>query len=187
MYQPNYIRRANRWATREYVEITKDFALAAAEAFQHFSSDPTEPFNFVYVSGEGATFRPGPFTPIFGRVKGETELALAGLGEKNPLFRAVSVRPGFVDPAAHDAVQPYIPILGLARRVAGVALGPAIRTLAKGNWSPTQPLGVFLTDAALGRWDNNRLEGLGFQSLGGGTSALVENVGFRRLMGLDKN
>ena len=55
------------------------------------------PFTFVYVSGEGATQKPGMLTPIFGRIKGETETALFEFGQQNPMFKLYNVRPGGVD------------------------------------------------------------------------------------------
>ena len=80
-------------SSREYVKITKDYALRAAEAFRALGT-PERPFNFVYVSGEGSTLTPGRFTPIFGRVKGETEKALAEMRSAEPAsFHACSVQP----------------------------------------------------------------------------------------------
>jgi len=165
----------------EYVKITKDFALAAAEAFQRLPAGG-EPFDFVYVSGEGATQQPGRLTPLFGRVKGETEVALAEMRKANPLFRASAVRPAFVDAAAHDAVRPYLPAQPASTRVANLVLGPAIRVAARGSWSPTEPLGRFLAEMATGRWEG-RLQGPGVERLG--ESPVLGNAAFRRLYGLD--
>jgi len=170
---------------REYVKITKDYALAAAEAFQHLPSDPTQPFNFVYVSGQGSTFKPGRFTPIFGRVKGETELALSEMRKKNPLFQASTVRPSMVDAVAHDAIKPYIPQPSIAVRAAGAIIGPPIRTFAKSYCSPTEPLGQFLTGMAMAKWKLDDLSGTGVERLG--DFPVIENSAIRRLMGLDAN
>ncbi|OKL56451.1 hypothetical protein UA08_08219 [Talaromyces atroroseus] len=54
-----------------------------------------EPFDFVYVSGSGATTTPGRFSALFARLKGEAEMALAGL-----------LRPAFIDVKEHSAIKP---------------------------------------------------------------------------------
>ncbi|KAL2018374.1 hypothetical protein VTK56DRAFT_909 [Thermocarpiscus australiensis] len=172
----------------EYIKITKAFPLAAATAFQSLPSDSPndgsrQPFNFVYVSGDGATFSPGPFTPFFGRVKGEAELKLAEMRESNPSFRASTVRPGFVDWTGHAEIKPVLPELGLIRTALGHAFTPIARYLARDRWSPTEPLGRFLTGMAMGKWDDV-LEGEGVETLPGGFK-VVENTGIRRVMGLD--
>src|SRR5436309_10924162 len=81
----------------DYIKITKDYTLEAAKAF----SGPSDNFKFVYVSGEGATTTPGMFTPLFGRVKGDTEAALLDLGKKMPTLKVFSLRPGAVDRSSH--------------------------------------------------------------------------------------
>lgn len=166
---------------REYVKITKTFTLRAAEAFQKLST-PAQPFNFVYVSGEGATFTPGRFTPIFGRIKGETEIALSELRKSNPSFHASSIRPAFIDSAQHDAIKGYIPQVSTLKYALDSLVGPPIRAFAKGSWSPTQPLSNFMTEMAMGRW-NRQFQGPGIDRLG--DFPIVNNVGFRRLAGLD--
>ncbi|KAI8223095.1 hypothetical protein K4K54_006386 [Colletotrichum sp. SAR 10_86] len=75
----------------EYVKITKDFPLAAAAAFSKIPSTDDKPFRFVYVSSGGATATPGLFTPYYGVVKGEAEVALAKL--RTSKFNVESVRP----------------------------------------------------------------------------------------------
>ncbi|PHH84610.1 hypothetical protein CDD83_1659 [Cordyceps sp. RAO-2017] len=173
----------------EYVRITRDYALAAARAMAGLrspspdspappsdSSGSGTPFRFVYVSGEGATQTPGRFSAIFARTKGETETALG-----DGLAGTYSVRPAFVDAAAHAAIRPYIPDPGLIYGVGLAALAPAIRCAARGMHSPTEPLGDFLTQLAMGRMDG-ALDGQGAFRLG--SSWVVENAGFRRMMGL---
>lgn len=168
---------------REYVKITKDFALRAAEAFQALGSE-SQPFNFVYVSGEGATVEPGCLTPLFGRVKGETEKALAELRGASPRFRASSLRPAFVDAAQHGAIRPYAPARGAAWDAMLAVLGPPIRVLAKRGWSPTRPLGRFLAEMAMGRWDAQvAAGGPAVEKLG--EFPILGNAAFRRLAGLD--
>ncbi|KAG6363910.1 hypothetical protein INS49_009013 [Diaporthe citri] len=151
-------RHALNSPPREYVRITKDFTLRAAEAFQALGSEE-QPFNFVYVSGEGSTTRPGRLTPTFGRVKGETERALAEMRRANPSFRASSIRPAFVDAAQHDAIRPYVPATGAAWRAMLAVVGPPIRSLAKGSWSPTLPMGRFMAEMAMGRWEDGMRAG----------------------------
>ena len=167
---------------REYVKITKTFALAAAEAFQRLPAEG-EPFRFVFVSGDGATFRPGRFTPIFGRVKGETELALAEMRRANPLLLADTVRPGIVDPAGHTSILDFIPPYTAFKKAVGAVLVPVLRPVMRGYWSPTEPLGQFLTEMALGKWDS-RLTASEFEKVG--DFAVVTCGDIRRLKGLDK-
>src|SRR5689334_1949880 len=103
----------------KYVEITHDYSLAAAKAFS--TLHPESPFTFVYVSGEGATQKPGMFTPIFGRVKGQTEQALFDLGKANPQFKVYNVRPAGVDWRQHSEIHPFIPALPAWKKM---LLGP---------------------------------------------------------------
>lgn len=170
-------------SSREYVKITKDYTLRAAEAFQTLGSEE-QPFNFVYVSGEGSTLEPGRLTPIFGRVKGETEKALAEMRRTNPSFHASSIRPAFVDAAQHDAIKPYIPAKGLAWGAMMAVVGPPVRSFAKGSWSPTLPMGRFMTEMAMGRWDEGmRAGGPAVEKIG--EFPILGNAAFRRLAGLD--
>ncbi|KAJ4390881.1 hypothetical protein N0V93_004480 [Gnomoniopsis smithogilvyi] len=165
----------------EYVKITKDYALRAAEAFQTLGSD-TQPFNFVYVSGDGTTHTPGRFTPIFGRVKGETELLLAAMRKANPSFHASAIRPAFIDAAAHDAIKPYLPVPGLAKAVLLPPFAAAARTFMRSKCSPTEPLARFMTDMAMGKLDA-RLQDANVEKVG--DFPILENSMFRELAGLD--
>lgn len=165
---------------REYVKITKDYTLAASEAFQKLGSEE-EPFNFVYVSGTGATTQPGRFSAIFARVKGETELALAEMRRANPSFHASSIRPAFIDAASHDAIKPYIPVKTPLYKAAYALLGPPMRYGARSYWSPTQDLGRFLTEMAMGRYkDQFKAKDIQME----GEFPILENSAFRRLSGL---
>ncbi|KAJ5167686.1 Botcinic acid biosynthesis cluster B protein 16 [Penicillium canariense] len=166
----------------EYIHITKTMTLEAAQAFEKLKSDESSAFNFVFVSGEGATSEPGRFTPLFGRVKGETESALMEMETQNPDFRPLIVRPAFVDPKSHQAILPWIPQGSVAKRVAETAFGPVIRVFFKASHSPTAPLGEFLAGLAMGKFDG-KLKGEGVETHGG--SSLITNVGFRRLMELN--
>ncbi|KAJ5385396.1 hypothetical protein N7517_003307 [Penicillium concentricum] len=159
----------------EYVKITKDYTLAAANAFSTIKPS-NHPFRFIHVSGEGATQTPGRFSPIFARVKGDTEHLLGTLSEQKPTIRIDSVRPGFVDSATHGAIKPYIPSSGpvngvVSNFVLGL-LAPGIRYFMRSMHSPTEHLGSFLTEMAMGRYEA-KLQGPGVFRLGGGY--VVEN------------
>lgn len=156
--------------------------MEAAKAFQQLPADDAKPFRFVYVSGDGATHNPGRFTPIFGRIKGETELALAEMRKENPLFHASTVRPSFVDAKTHEAIAQYIPQPPLMTAVTGSVLGPVLRSF-KRVWSPTESLGQFLTGMAMGKFDH-QLNGSGISRIG--DFPIVENSGIWRLMDLAK-
>lgn len=172
---------ANLNTPREYIKITKTFALEAAKAFQGLASDE-EPFNFVYVSGSGATTEPGWFTGLFARVKGEVEVALAQMRRANPNFHTVSARPAAVDASAHDAIKQYIPTPPLFLRILLPVLGPPIRTFYTGFHSPTEPLGRVLTELAMGRYKDRLVAGKDVQKIG--EFPILENTALRRLAGL---
>jgi hypothetical protein len=184
---PLQIRRESRSRdakipTREYVKITKDYALEAAKAFADIPGiSDSQPFRFIFVSGEGVTHTPGRFTPIFSRVKGETELALAEMLKMTPKLRADSVRPAMVDAFAHDAIKPFLPERSWAFRASQTTLGPVVRALFQAHVSPTKELGEFLTGMAMGKFDS-QLSGKGIINVG--ESTVVENVAFKRLTGL---
>ncbi|PNP84873.1 hypothetical protein FNYG_01967 [Fusarium nygamai] len=162
----------------EYVTITKDFPVAAAKAFSKIS--PTkEPFRFIYVSGHGATLEPTSFTPIFGRVKGETEKALSEL-HAPAKFHVESVRPAGVDATNHEAIKPYIPNPGMLYNAMYLLMGPLMRTALQSLHSPTEKLGPFLMNMAMGKYDKPLdAGGNGISSING--SRILENVAFQRL------
>ncbi|KAI1103831.1 putative nucleoside-diphosphate-sugar epimerase [Jackrogersella minutella] len=161
----------------EYVKITKDYALEASKAFQTLATEQ-EPFNFVYVSGAGATTQPSQFSAIFARVKGETELALAEMRKANPSFHACSVRPAYIDPSKHDAIKSYIPAQTLLHRSLVTIFGPMIKVGLQSHWSPTFELGGFLTEMAMGRY-KSQLKANDIQMEG--EFPILENSAFRRL------
>ncbi|KAI1362029.1 putative nucleoside-diphosphate-sugar epimerase [Xylaria arbuscula] len=164
----------------EYVKITKDYALAASEAFSGLAHE-NEPFNFVYVSGRGATQEPGRFSAIYSRVKGETEVALAELRKKYPSLHNSSVRPAAVDGSAHEAIQPYLPTAPLAYRMLAPLLLKPIQVGVPSFHSPTQPLGRFLTEMAMGKHAVGPAQDISMI----GEMPILENPAFRRLAGLD--
>ncbi|KAH9889736.1 putative nucleoside-diphosphate-sugar epimerase [Xylariomycetidae sp. FL2044] len=166
----------------EYVKITKDYALEASKAFQHLATE-TRPFNFVYVSGYGASTKPGRFAPIFARVKGQTELALADMRKDNPVFHASSVRPCFVDAARHDAIKPFLTEKITVAKMFEAGLGPFIRLAYRSMWSPTFELGDFLAEMAMGKHQGNLAAAKDVEMVG--RFPILENSAFRRMAGLD--
>ncbi|ETS73655.1 hypothetical protein PFICI_14601 [Pestalotiopsis fici W106-1] len=165
----------------EYVKITKDFTLAAAKAFGTLGT-AEEPFHFVFVSGNGATTEPGRLTPIFGRVKGQTEVALAELRKANPALHALSTRPAFVDGHAHTAIHPYLPTRPFTLRLIDPILGPPIRWGLKSFHSPTEPLGRVLTELALGKHQSQFVPAKDLQMID--QFPILENSVLRRLAGI---
>ncbi|OJJ85285.1 putative nucleoside-diphosphate-sugar epimerases [Aspergillus glaucus CBS 516.65] len=170
----------NAVAKEEYIRITKSMTLEAAQAFGKIKPDSGD-FNFVFVSGEGATREPGFFTPLFGRVKGETEIALMELEKKIPHFRPVIVRPAMVDSKDHDALRQWIPPATGLKGLAESIFGPIIRSSLKTMHSPTKPLGWSLAQLATGSLDGG-MKGEGIEV--SGRTATVTNIGFRKLMHL---
>ncbi|CAK7262772.1 hypothetical protein SEPCBS119000_000155 [Sporothrix epigloea] len=188
----------------EYVVITKDYTLAAAEAFRKIPAEDdgkteTEPFRFVYVSGHGAETKPGRMTQRFGRVKGEVEVALAEMTNQRPNpapgsglrpFIGSSVRPAGVDPQGHTALTPYVPeVPQLSMRLTRTILGPVLRATYPSMVSPTLPLGTFLAGSALGKYSSQLVSEAtktagDVEWYGGCQFAIVNNTAFRRIMEL---
>ncbi|KAE8141548.1 hypothetical protein BDV38DRAFT_189364 [Aspergillus pseudotamarii] len=161
----------------EYVKITMDYPLAAAKAFSGLSDS----FNFVYVSGEGATQEPGMFTPFYGRIKGECEAALIALSKKYPSLKPYSVRPGLVDPAYDPATLASVmqrPDFTATKKMLLGTIGPLTRQCYSKGVSPTKDLGRFLTDLAKGNGQPLTGEGVS----GGGW--IISNAAFRKAAGL---
>ncbi|KAI1312015.1 hypothetical protein F5Y03DRAFT_341097 [Xylaria venustula] len=167
----------------EYVEITKDYALAASRAFQKLNSpEQGKPFNFVYVSGYGATINPGRFTQAYARVKGETELALADIRRANPSFHASSFRPCAVDGTAHESTKPYrTQPPAYLKAITPLIMGP-MRTLMPSLHSPTEPMGKFLVGMAMGNYEDKMAAAPDIEMVG--AFPILENPAFLRLYGL---
>jgi len=197
----------NAVSEAEYVHITKDYALAAAKAFAGLKTQPAAPntsgsggsdaekFKFVFVSGAGATFKPRAWTPLFGRVKGETEQALLSLARSAPykdMLSVYSVRPAAVD--GHN--QPWIwgPVLSdkrswFQRTYLRVLMYP-IRSgwAGTGSHSPTENLGRVLVemacDEAKGPYSITRVGKEGLDEGEEGEGRVLGNKGLRWLGGL---
>ncbi|KAJ9602434.1 hypothetical protein H2200_012976 [Cladophialophora chaetospira] len=147
----------------EYVKITKEYSVEAAKAFSSLrasnstSDDPdAKKFKFIYVSGEGANLHPGMFTPLFGRVKGETERALLEVSKTtkySPLLSVYSVRPAAVD----GTNQPWIwkEVLNTKRTAFQRFYLPTLLYPIRWGWtghafhSPTEELGRVLVEMAV--------------------------------------
>ncbi|OAP62481.1 hypothetical protein AYL99_04686 [Fonsecaea erecta] len=158
----------NDVSKEQYVKITKDYTLEAAKAFSSLreswpaAASPddkpeTHKFKFIYVSGEGATLHPRMWTPLFGRVKGETEQSLLQLSKTPPystLLSVYSIRPAGVDgynqPWIWDhilrekrtAFQRFL----LKTLVAPIRWG----VFGEATHSPTDELGRVLVEMAVG-------------------------------------
>jgi hypothetical protein len=163
----------------DYVKITKDYTLAAADVFKDLNGE--KGVNFVYVSGEGATTSPGRFTPLFGKVKGETEAALLAIHNSHPQFRPYNARAGAVDPSGHKEVVEAgtWERKGAMLKIGDAVLLPAIKGLYKGMHSPTPELGRALVKLAMG--DGAPVAaGTGVD----GEGRTLSNIALRRIVGL---
>ncbi|KAK8850387.1 hypothetical protein IAR55_004305 [Kwoniella newhampshirensis] len=103
----------------EYVKITHTYATSAAKAFSTIGT-PTNPFRFVYMSGEGAE-QDESGRALFSKIKGRTEKDLNILAKEQAGFEVVSVRPGGIYPAP-DHIPRMHWIGGPLLRVSGTIL-----------------------------------------------------------------
>ncbi|OAX83567.1 hypothetical protein ACJ72_02079 [Emergomyces africanus] len=156
----------------EYITITRDYPLSAAKAFSNLA----DTFKFVYISGEGATTKPGIFTQLFATVKGECENSLLNMAKENTSFKPYSLRPAFVDSHSDAAVRQAVAgrQLPFSYRVLG-SFGPLVRILTPGIVSPTQDIGMAATVLAMG--DGKRLDGSGVSEGG----RILSNEAIRRI------
>ncbi|KUJ15953.1 uncharacterized protein LY89DRAFT_587662 [Mollisia scopiformis] len=160
----------------EYERITHEYPLAFAKAIAATTSP--NPVTFIYVSGEGATTTPGMMTPHWAGIKGRTESELLALSKTSNL-RAISLRPGGVDPKEHTEIHEYIPKQKGMMKLVEATLLPPLRVLMPRMMSPTRELGKVLTELALG-------EGKAFPEKDEGVSGegrTLNNVAQRRLAG----
>lgn len=145
--------------TRTTTTTGVDFKGESGRGGDEKSTSDANKFKFIYVSGEGATQTPKPWTPLFGRVKGETEAALIALSKAHPYVSSLavySVRPAGVD----GQLQPWLwrDILNNHRtpfqRIMVSSVMVPIRWtsrvgLAPGWHSPTDELSRVLVDMAV--------------------------------------
>lgn len=176
----------------QYKEITYEYPLEAAKVFSTGLS--AKQVNFVYVSGEGANPKPGFMTPLFGRVKGQTEMDLIKLMHTEPfskVLKCFSARPGAVDSGA-DADQRLVHELthkvdggtgGQTRSSTSMVLGekallPIFRAgVYKGMHSPTSELGRVLVELATGDGEGAKVAGTEYDG------RVLPNIALRRLGG----
>ncbi|RDW92399.1 hypothetical protein BP5796_01793 [Coleophoma crateriformis] len=161
----------------EYEKITYDYPLAFARACA--TLNPTsEPFKFVYVSGEGATTSPGRLTQRFGVVKGRAEAALIALGKEYPNLKVYSARPGVVDYSQHPEIHEYVAKRSNLMKVAEKVMFPAARRFLPSQHSPTKELALVLTQLAMG--DGKDLTGAGISDEG----RIASNAALREMAAL---
>ncbi|KAF2440934.1 hypothetical protein P171DRAFT_523948 [Karstenula rhodostoma CBS 690.94] len=156
----------------QYVEITHEYPLAAANAFAKLH--PDSPFTFVLVSGEGATQNPGMFTAMFGRVKGQVEKSMFDFCKATPNLKFYTLRPAGVDWRDHPEIHPFMPSQPWWKRM---LIGP-IDAVHKPMITPTKPMGRIMAELAMSKGEP--LEGEDIQMDG----RAVPNVALRRLAGL---
>lgn len=80
----------------EYPELTQDWPLAAAKAFDTTTDPAGRRFNFVYVSGEGADPTQAS-RALFGRVKGRSEKYIFDLANLTQALFVYNLRPAGID------------------------------------------------------------------------------------------
>jgi hypothetical protein len=115
-------------------------------------------------------------------VKGETETALAEMRKTNELLHTISVRPAFIDEKEHAAIKPYVPVRPVSERVVRMSIGPLFRAAVPNICSPTERLGRFTTELAMGQHQKQLVSTKDIQMIG--AMPLLENTAFRRLAGL---
>ncbi|OPB38920.1 hypothetical protein A0O28_0020260 [Trichoderma guizhouense] len=168
----------------EFVKITKDYPLASAEAFSTLPPN-NDPFRFIFVSGQGSTQTPGRFTNLYGKTKGEAELALSQMRITNPRLLADAVGPGFVDGKDHAEIRPYLPNQGLFIDGTKMLLRKPIEVGAKWLHCPSEPMGRFLVGMALGKYETQLQSGnVDMVTLNGGLR-IIKNVAMKQLVGLE--
>ncbi|KAK4692513.1 hypothetical protein P7C71_g4714, partial [Lecanoromycetidae sp. Uapishka_2] len=166
----------------KYKMITLDYPLAAALAFA--SLGPA--FNFVYISGEGATRSPGRFTALFARTKGLAEASLLDLIPTHPSLRIFNVRPAFIDDTGAQLKE--------GKKSFSYALmdkmAPALRLAWPNGVSPTGKLAEVLVRCVENQGTNTEIRenfegrGVTWEGQGQAIGLLIENTGVRRLAGL---
>jgi hypothetical protein len=159
-------------ALRQYLEITHDYAMAAARAFS--TMHPDSPFTFVHVSGEGATQSPGTFTSLYARVKGQVESELLDLGKVKPMFRVYNVRPGGVDWTGYPAIHPFIPPQAAYKKV----MVAPMNLFYKAMMTPAEGMGRIMTELAMSKGEALVGTDIGMEG------RLVSNRAIRRMAGL---
>jgi len=132
----------------EYLKIHLDFPLAAVEALKKAGVGSAEkPFNFVYVSGEGADPTQKSMF-MWGRAKGRAETELAKALD-TPTTSLLVARPGYFFPAHAGQRQNQQSCIG---RSLDATLGPLATNTSMGV--SAGKLGSFLVEGAKGSFPN---------------------------------
>ncbi|KAF2652549.1 hypothetical protein K491DRAFT_695507 [Lophiostoma macrostomum CBS 122681] len=155
----------------EYRKITYHYPIRAARAFA--TIHPESPFNFVFISGAGATQTPNMLTSLYGRVKGLAEQALLDLHGKSLNFSVYNLRPGAVDWRSQPAIHSTMPTQPLYKR----AVMPVLDSIYSSLLIKTQALGKVSTELALS--NGAPLEGEDIEMEG----RLVLNAAIKRMAG----
>ncbi|CAK1356748.1 hypothetical protein CB0940_12036 [Cercospora beticola] len=154
----------------DYIEITLQYPLAAAEAFSTLGPK----FNFVYISGEGVNAE-GPSKMMYSRVKGMAESLLLESMKACPRLRVYNVRPGAINTQGQYLAQRDVKLWD--RFATGVS--NLFEVVYKGMVVPAPSLAKVLVDLAIG--DGEPLApGVGIE----GDGRMIRNNGLRRLAGL---
>ncbi|KZP16964.1 hypothetical protein FIBSPDRAFT_793589, partial [Athelia psychrophila] len=146
-------RTANGVSEEEYTKFTYDYVMHAVEALQaggvaaHRGGGATDPFRFVFVSGEGADPEEKSMM-MFGRIKGRTEKYLTSLPPSSGVTAAI-MRPAYFFPS-HETFRQHT--RGLGGRAADTVLAPLLRTLFPVGFTPVDKMGQFAVELAKGRW-----------------------------------
>jgi hypothetical protein len=169
-------------AEKDYTELTHDWPLAAAKAFdvmkgKDSSSSGVGRFSFIYVSGEGAHQTQKART-MFGRVKGRAEKDLLDLASsvEGTRLDVYNLRPAGIDGSVSAAKPDQV--ISLSYRMAGW-LYPAVKLFAPKWHTPVDSLAKVAIDLASG--DGKPLKAEAGVEADGRT---IGNVAIRRLAGL---
>ncbi|KAF7972143.1 hypothetical protein HWV62_18882 [Athelia sp. TMB] len=150
----------------EYIKFTYGYVAHAVDALQEggvaTKKTAEDPFRFVFVSGEGANQDETKTRQMFGRVKGRTEKMLTSLPASSGISASI-MRPSYFFPS-HAPFRQHT--RGASARAADTVLGPLLKTLAPGLYTPVDQMGKFAVELAKGRWgeetlfDNKRMREL---------------------------
>lgn len=112
-------------------------------------------------------------TPIFGKVKGQTEQSLFEFQKNTPNLNVYNVRPGAVDWRHHPEIHAFMPGQAMYKRM----LIPVLATY-KGMMTPTRELSRILTELVMSKGEPLQGKDVGMEG------TLVPNAAIRRMAGL---
>ncbi|OCL13453.1 hypothetical protein AOQ84DRAFT_310556 [Glonium stellatum] len=171
----------NAASKADYIRINKSYTLSFANALANTTGRNT-PYIFIFISGEGATHSPGPLTTLYGRIKGETEIALLSLSNSvingQDTLRVYVVRPGAVDPSDQPDIRDFIPKKGGVLGTIEPPVRAVMSVIYKRMHTPSKEMGQAIVTLATGTGGPLKAKGVE----GGGR--IVTNIGLRNLAGL---